>query len=172
MRRKWPWLLVPAMALVAALAYSPRRDARERVAALLPEMRLATHWAEPYHRQEEVWLYTGPLDADEATRRLNTAFARQAGWGFARIQPGSPFPYVSHFDPTQVSALHRVPLIGLLARAVAPIKAEPLLYVRVLRGRAGAKPTGGPWATLVIRRSPYEPMPDMSEPVPGIGVFL
>lgn len=163
------WLLLGTCVVAiafAGLASSKPGDERESVANLLPELRLVTHdIGRPGY--EEIWLYTGPGDADVLTRRLNAALAHRRGWWAPDVKTGSPFPYHNMFDAViQPSFFKRI-----LWKLRPPLSSRSILDLRIIRGRAGAKPDGGPWTTLVVRDTNRRPLkPDMSEPLQGWGV--
>lgn len=164
---KWGWFAAAAGIAIATVVLSPRRpDEPEAVARLLPELRLVARRNAP-DGSEETSLYTGPGDADALTDRLDRALRRRPGWWAPTLKPGSSFPYHATFD--RVLSSTWIQRIRWQIEPPSPLR--PILDLRILRGRAGAKPTSGPWTTLLLRWTTRRPLPpDTFEPVPGWAV--
>lgn len=169
--KRWKlWLAVAFFALVTMAALTPARHTeRESLEALMPELHLAVRKVE--FNGDVDWLYTGSADPEALVRRFETALQSRSGWLVPRLRGGSPFPYRNDYRPP-FPIWGRIPFLTSLA--VRSWRDQHPLDLRVLRGRAGARPEGGPWTTVLIREQTYAVVsgPDVSEPVPGWGVQL
>jgi len=170
MKRRWLLLAIPVVLIVASAAVTrPRPTMREQIEREFPGMSLVARKVDPWSG-EISYLYTGQADSEAVSSHLDHV-VNGPGWGKARRKVASAFPYVNHF-----SSLGQLPFWYRFAfsRSLTYrwFVEHPSIELRVLKGRAGAPPEGGPWSSLLIREHAAGAYTDMSEPILGYGVQL
>gem|GEM_PF-4442072 len=179
-RPRWLWFALPALALGTAIAIAPSpRTERDRLEAMMPELRLVVRQKDRSGNVSA--LYTGQTDPERVAARFEKAL-NGGGWQSPQRQVGSPFPYWNVYSPWDARPWwSRLPVLDRVT--AQELRKRSFVDFRVLEGRAGAKPVGEAWTTVLIREQPgiygkgfvvaHEvPGPNTSEPVPGWGVRI
>ncbi len=161
---------IPIALVTAAMAFAPpRRTMLEKVERELPELHLVARDVDRFSGQVSL-LYTGQADSEVISQRLEKLLVGNH-WGVGRRKLLSAFPYSNTFNGClDIPLWARLPFLH--AVALEHLKPDPPLDLHVMKGRAGARPEGGPWTSVLIRENIRMAYPDESEPIQGFGVQL